>query len=73
MQINVWDAKFIRKRVVKFIRCKTYERYQVDLVENFKELNSINRFPYLLTYFDYLSTYAWAMPIGNKEAIRLPS
>ena len=36
--------KIHKKKEVKFIRSKTqYERYQVDLVEFSKELNSINK------------------------------
>ena len=51
--------KFIRKKVVKFTRSKkVFERYQVDLVEFSKELNSINKSPYLLTYVDHFSKYA---------------
>ena len=59
-----------KKWAVKFIRSKkAYERYQVDLVEISKELYSINKSPYLQTYVDYFSKYAWAIPIKNKEAI----
>ena len=44
-------------------------RDQEDFVENFKELNSINKSLYLLTCVDNFSKYAWAIPIKNKEAI----
>ena len=41
--------KIHQKKVIKFIRSKkAYERYQVDLVEISKELNSINLLIYKL-------------------------
>ena len=41
----------------------------MDVFEISKELNSINKSPYLLTYVDHFSKYAWAIPIKNKETI----
>ena len=61
-----------KKRVVKYIRTKRpYERYQVDLVEISAELYMKNKFPYLHTYIDHFSKYAWAIPIRNKESITM--
>ena len=58
-----------KKKVVKYIRTKrTYEKYQVDLVEISAELN-LKKIPYLLTFIDHFSKYDWAIPIRNKESI----
>ena len=34
-----------------------------------KKLNSINKSPYLLTYVDHFTKYAWAIPINIKKVI----